>query len=223
MRIATVLGVAVFMLSMLDPQRARAQTFEVGAGIAVSCHTIEQSLCSDEWGRTDAVHVAWWASPSIVVEARVARLDGPDTRVVAIPERITGRDTFYRSYTLRDERRTVLQASVLYHFLPGRPVRPFVGGGVGALWWRGEAFCDRGQIDCQRVLPPEAPGPLRAREFVTSIAFGAAVDAGYGLIVRGGVRDASIPSSMWDRSEENSRRALRGQLPEFFLSVGYRF
>jgi hypothetical protein len=170
MRVTTVL--AVFILLMLYPGRARAQAVEVGAGVALSCKSLEQSPCAYKWGRVDAVHVAWWSSPSLVVEARAARLEGPTTRIVAVTERVSPTRYFSRSYTLRDERRTVLQASMLYHFRPGRPIRPFVGGGAGSLWWRGEAFCDRHQIDCQRVLPENAPGVLRAREWVASFAGG---------------------------------------------------
>jgi hypothetical protein len=222
MRVTTVL--AVFILLMLYPGRARAQAVEVGAGVALSCKSLEQSPCAYKWGRVDAVHVAWWSSPSLVVEARAARLEGPTTRIVAVTERVSPTRYFSRSYTLRDERRTVLQASMLYHFRPGRPIRPFVGGGAGSLWWRGEAFCDRHQIDCQRVLPENAPGVLRAREWVASFAGGVAVDAWRGAIFRGGVRDTVIPSTLWHRSDESARRrAVRGELPEFFFNIGYRW
>jgi hypothetical protein len=222
MRVATVL--ALFILLMLDPGPARAQAIEVGAGVALSCKAVDQSPCAYEWGRVDALHVAWWTSPSLVMEARVARLDGPATRIVAVTEPISSTRYFSRSYTFRDERRTVLQGSLLYHFRPGRPLRPFVGGGMGSLWWRGEAFCDRGQIDCQRVLPEGAPGVLRTREWVASFAGGLAVEPWRGAIVRGGVRGTAIASTLWHRNDENARRrALLGELPEFFLSIGYRW
>jgi hypothetical protein len=118
----------------------------------------------------------------------------------------------------------MLQASLLYHFRPGRQIRPFVGGGVGSLWWRGDAFCDARQIDCQRVLPEDAPGVLRDREWVGSFAAGLAVEAGRGVIVRGGIRDTMILSAPWIRNNESARhRAVQGQLPEFFFNVGYRW
>jgi hypothetical protein len=113
---------------------------------------------------------------------------------------------------------------MLYHFRAGRPIRPFVGGGVGSVWWRGEAFCDWRQVDCQLVLPDDAPGVLRAREWVASFAGGLAVDGWRGVIVRGGLRDTVVPSTMWRRSDDGARRrAVRGQLPEFFLNIGYRW
>jgi hypothetical protein len=220
MRVTAVL--AVFILLVLYPERARAQSVEVGAGVALSCKSLEQSLCAYKWGRVDAVHVAWWSSSSLVVEARAARLDGPATRIVAVTERVSPTRYFSRSYTLRDERRTVLQASVLYHFRPGRPIRPFVGGGAGSLWWRGEAFCDPRQIDCQRVLPEDAPGVLRAREWVASFAGGVAVAAWRGAIVRGGLRGTMVPSTLWHWNDESARRrADVGALPEFFVNIGY--
>jgi hypothetical protein len=221
--VLTAFVLAVFML-MLSRGDARAQTVEVGAGIALSCKSVDYSPCTTTTGRVDAVHVAWWKSPSLVVEARAARLEGPQTRIVAVTERISPTGFFSRSYTLRDERRTVLQASVLYHFRPGRPIRPFIGGGMGSLWWRGDAFCDARQIDCQRVLPEDAPGVLHAREWVVSFAGGLAVDAWRGTIFRGGVRDTMIPSAPWIGSDDSARRrAVRGQLPEFFFNVGYRW
>jgi hypothetical protein len=220
MRVTTVL--AVFILLILNAGRVSAQAVEAGAGVAFSCKSVDMSPCTYTWGRVDAVHVAWWRSPSLVVEARGARLEGPQTRIVAVPERISPTQTFSRSYTLRDERRTLLQASLLYHFRPGRTMRPFIGGGLGAMWWRGEPFCDSRQIDCERVLPDDEV--QRAREWVSSFAGGLAVDAGRGVIVRGGVRDTMIPSTVWRRRDESVRRRIdTGKLPEFFFSVGYRW
>jgi hypothetical protein len=222
MRGAAVLVGAVLLGLCSD--HARAQGLEVGAGVALSCKSVDYSPCSYQWGRVDAVHLAWWRSPSLVIEARAARLEGPTTRIVAVTEPIGPRAYFSRSYTLRDERRTVLQASMLYHFRARRVVRPFLGGGFGALRWRGEAFCDSYQVDCQSVLPDGAPGVLREREWVVSFAGGAAVEPWRGLILRGGVRDTAIPSTMWRWSDDGARRrAVRGQLPEYFLSAGYRW
>jgi hypothetical protein len=222
MRIAAVL--LCFVPLMLWPAPAHAQTIEVGAGVAFSCKSVDTDFCTYEWGRVDAVHVSWWRSPSLVFEARAARLEGPDTRVVAVTERVGPTSYFSRSYTVRDERRTALQASMLYHFRPGRSIRPFIGGGVGALWWRGDAFCDWRQVGCQAVLPNGAPGVQHDRAFIVSFAGGMAVEAGRGVIVRGGLRDTQIPSTMWRRSDDSARRrAVRGQLPEYFLNIGYRW
>ena len=207
------------MLDLLNPGRARGQAVEIGAGLALSCQSSEDSLCADKWGRVDAVHAAWWSTPSLVVEARAAHLDGPATRTVAVTERVSPTQYFSRSYTMRDERRTVVQASLLYHFRPGHPVQPFVGGGAGFLWWRGEASCDAGQIGCQRVLPMDTPGVLHARDWVVSFAGGVAVHAWRGTIVRTGIRHTSIPSISWNQNDD---RPIRGQLPEFFVTIGYR-
>ncbi len=222
MRIATLV---IALLLILNPWRAQAQTFEVGAGLALSCYALEESPCDDKWGRTDAVHVAWWSTPSIVVEARVAHLDGPATRIVNIPERISASQNFYRSYLLRDERRTSLQASVLYHFRAGHQVLPFVGGGAGSLWWRGEARCDASLIDCERVLPPNAPGVLHMREWAASFAGGVAVEAGRHTIVRAGLHSTSSFWAMAHRTDDgrDPERGTRGELPEYFFNVGYRW
>ena len=106
MRIATMLAVVVLLA--VCPGRVSAQTIEVGAGVALSCKAIEQDICTYKWGRVDAGHVAWWSSRSLVVEGRVAHLDGPSTRIVAVKERISPAQNFYRSYSFRDEERTLL-------------------------------------------------------------------------------------------------------------------
>jgi hypothetical protein len=233
MRIRTAIWV-VCLLSTLHPGLAGAQalegaqaprqTVELGVGLALSCKSVEYSFCTYKWGRVDAVHGAWWRSPSLVFEVRAARLDGPATRVVAVTERVSENRYFSRSYTLRDERRTALLASMLYHFRPGRTLRPFIGAGTGVMWWRGDAFCDRDQIDCRSVLPEQGPGVLDAREWIVSFAGGLAVEAGRGVLIRGGSRETTIPTSFgrWG-NDSVRRRAARGQLPEYFLSVGYRW
>ena len=221
MRVAAVL--AGFLLVMWIPPRAYAQAVEVGAGIALSCKSDDLTPCKDVWGRVDAVHVAWWSSPALVVEARVARLAGPDSRIVAVTERVADNRFFSRSYTSRDERRTALQGSLLYHFRPGRQLRPFLGGGIGSLWWRGEAVCEARRIDCQSVLPAGAPN-VSSQEWVISFAGGLAVEAWRGTIIRTGVRDTTVPSTMFSGSSDGARRrAATGQMPEFFMNIGYRW
>jgi hypothetical protein len=222
MRVATVL--AGVLLVMLDSGRAYAQAIEVGAGLSLSCQSDEVTPCEDVWGRVDAVHVSWWSTPSIVVEARIAHLAGPDRRIVAVTERVADNRFFSRSYTLRDERRTALQSSLLYHFRPTGQLRPFIGGGIGSVWWRADAFCEARQVDCQSVLPTDAPG-VSSREWVISFAGGLAVEAWGETIIRTGVRDTAIPSTMFQREfdDEARRRRVTGQLPEFFMNVGYRW
>lgn len=211
------------LLVMLASTRSYAQAVEVGAGIALSCKSDELTPCEDVWGRVDAVHVAWWSSPALVIEMRVARLAGPDSRIVAVTERVAENRYFSRSYTSRDERRTALQSSVLYHFRPGRQLRPFIGGGIGSLWWRAEAVCEARQIDCQSVLPAGAPN-LSSREWVISFAGGLAVEAWRGTIIRTGVRDTTIPSTMFREANDAARRrAVTGQMPELFMNIGYRW
>jgi hypothetical protein len=221
MRVAIVL--AATLLVILDSRQAFAQAVEIGAGIALSCQSDEITPCEITWGRVDAVHVSWWRSPTLVLEARLAHLDGPDSRIVAVTERVADNRFFSRSYTLRDERRTALQGSVLYHFRPPRQLRPFIGGGIGSLWWRGEAVCEARQVDCRSVLPTDAPG-VRSREWVISFAGGLAFEVWRGTIIRTGVRDTAIPSTMFSRrNDEARRRAVTGQLPEFFMNIGYRW
>lgn len=221
MRVAAVL--AGFLLVTLDSGRVFAQAVEVGAGISLSCRSGYLKPCAQLWGRVDAVHVSWWSTPSVVLEVRIAHLDGPDSRIVAVTEQVAHNRFFSRSYTLRDERRTSLQSSLLYHFRRTRQIRPFIGGGIGSIWWRGEAFCEARQVDCQSVLPADAPG-VSSREWVISIAAGLAVEAWRGTIIRTGVRETTVPSTIFPSGYDEERlRARTGQLPELFINVGYRW
>jgi hypothetical protein len=65
---------------------------------------------------------------------------------------------------------------------------------------------------------------VSSREWVVSFAGGLAVEAWRGTIIRTGVRDTAIPSTMFPRgNDESRRRAVTGQLPEFFMNIGYRW
>src|SRR5262245_9025668 len=115
MRISSVL---VVMLGLLlpYPPHARAQTFEVGVGVAATCEPREYSFCHRNWGTTGAVYGNWWVFDRGAIELRGARLDGPDSRIIAVSEEIAPNSYFSRSYLLQRERRRLVQASFIYHF-----------------------------------------------------------------------------------------------------------
>ena len=174
MRAARVIAAVGLLVSVCASSVARAQSVEVGASASVTCEPFESSLCHRTWGTTGALYASWWATDSLAVELRGAHLRGPASRVVAVGEQIDAHGSFYRSYVVHDERRTLLQGSVVYHFLEKRPVRPFVGGGPGILWWGADASCPRELIECQRVLPQGRPGPLNHTTWVLSVVGGVA-------------------------------------------------
>jgi hypothetical protein len=215
--------VVVLGLLVVRPVPVRAQGVEVGAGLSVSCEPLEDSICHRHWGTVSAVYGNWWISDGVAIEVRGARLDGPQSRIIAVGEEISAHATFYRSYLLRDERRTLAQASVVWHFRNTQVVRPFVGGGSGVLWWKGDSSCPRELIDCQRVLPNGAPGRLEHTSLVFGFTGGVAFQAPNGVVVRSGVRSVSRWDSLARQGRQERLADLPKGLPEYFASIGYRW
>ncbi len=212
--------VVVLGFLVLRPMPVRAQGVEVGAGLAASCEPFEYSICHRKWGTTSAVYGNWWISDHVALELRGARLDGPQSRIIAVGEEISPHATFYRSYLLQRERRTVVQASFVYQFRNAHVVRPFLGLGPGVLWWKGESSCPRSLIGCERVIPNGAPGRLDHTAVVVGFTAGVAFQAPNGVIVRSGMRGVS---SWTDLARQARIADLPRGLPEYFASIGYRW
>jgi len=210
-----VLGFLVFR-----PMPVRAQGVELGAGLAAGCEPFEYSLCHRNWGTASAVYGSWWVSDGIALELRGARLDGPQSRIIAVGEEISPHSTFYTSYLLQSERRRLAQASFVYQFRKAHIVRPFVGGGPGVLWWKGESSYPRSLIGCERVIPNGAPGRLEHTAVVFGFTAGVAFQAPNGVVVRSGIRDVS---SRIDYARQARIEDLPRGLPEYFASIGYRW
>jgi hypothetical protein len=222
MRTSGFLGVVLGLLA-LHPMPVRAQGVEIGAGLAVSCQPFEYSICHRKWGTASAIYGDWWISGGGALELRGARLDGPRSRIIAVGEEISPRSTFYRSYLLQSERRTVVQASFVWHFRNTQVVRPFVGGGSGVLWWKGDSSCPQSLIGCERVLPNGAPGRLEHTAMVLGFTAGVAFQAPNGVIVRSGIRDVSGWRDFARRGRQTRIENLPRGLPEYFASIGYRW
>ncbi len=221
MRSTGVIAVA----GLLFASAATAQSVEIGAGVALSCEPFESSWCHRTWGQVGALYGNWWTTNSLAIEFRGAHLAGPASRIVAVGEQIAPHERFYRSYVVHDERRTLLQTSVVYHFLDTRPVRPFIGGGPGILRWAADASCPRELIECERVIPEGRAGRLSHSTWVLSFVGGVAFSPWKGLTLRGGVRAASHPVALWRIASEADRppNHLADQLSEYYASVGYRW
>lgn len=215
----------VFVLGILvlHPIPVRAQGVEVGAGLSVSCEPFEYSFCHRKWGTVSAVYGNWWTSDGLALELRGARLDGPQSRIIAVGEEISPNATFFRSYLLQSERRTLAQASVVWHFRNTRVVRPFVGGGPGVLWWKADSSCPRSLIGCERVLPNGAPGRLEHTAVVFGFAGGVAFQAPNGVIARSGIRAVSSWNDLVRNGRQSRIEDLPRGLPEYFASIGYRW
>jgi hypothetical protein len=212
--------VVVLGFLVLRPMPVRAQSVEVGAGLAASCEPLEYSICHRKWGTTSAVYGNWWVSDSVALELRGARLDGPQSRIIAVGEEISPHSTFFRSFLLLSERRTLVQASVVYHFRNTHVVRPFLGLGPGVLWWKAESSCPRSLFECERVIPNGAAGRLEHTAVVFGVTAGLAFEAPNGVFVRSGIRGVS---SWPDLARQARIEDLPRGLPEYFASIGYRW
>ena len=212
--------VVVLGILVIRPMPTHAQGVEVGVGVAASCEPLEYSICHRKWGTASAVYGHWWIRDGIALELRGARLDGPQSRIIAVGEEISPHSTFYRNYLLQRERRRLIQASFVYQFRNAHVVRPFVGGGPGVLWWKGESSCPRSLIECERVIPNGAPGPLAHRAVVFGVTAGVAFQATNGVIVRSGIRGVA---SGTDFARQARIEDLPRGLPEYFASIGYRW
>ena len=215
--------VVVLGVLLLRPMPVRAQGVEVGAGLAVSCEPSEYSFCHRKWGTASAVYGNWWIADGVALELRAARLDGPQSRIIAVGEEISPHATFYRSYLLQRERRTIVQASYVWHFRNAHVVRPFVGVGPGILWWKGYSSCPGTLIACDRVLPNGAPGRLAHTAVVAGFTGGVALQAPKGVIVRGGIRGVSTLNDLVRNGRQERIEDLPRGLPEDFASIGYRW
>jgi hypothetical protein len=217
MRISAFL-VLVLASLIFRPMPTYAQSVEIGAGVASSCEPFEYSICHRKWGTAKAVYANWWFREGMAIELRGARLDGPEARPIAVCEEVEPHRNFCRSYSLNDERRKLVQASFVYQFRNAHVFRPFVGGGPGVLWWKGGSSCPRALIECQLVIPNGAPGQLEHTAVSFGFVAGVAFHAPIGVIVRSGIRDASTG---YERPPQI--RDLPRGLPEYFVSIGYRF
>jgi hypothetical protein len=213
-----LIGAVAFLVLRAMP--VHAQSLEVGAGLGVSCEPHEYSFCPRKWGTAVAVYGNWWVSDNIALELRGARLDGPQSRLIPVGEKTSDHSTFYRSYLLQRERRRMLQASFLYEFRSTHVVRPFLGGGPGVLWWAGDSSCPRSLIECSRVIPGGTASRLDETTLVLGFTGGVAFQAPNGVVVRSGVRGVSS----WNEPARPARSDdLPRGLPEYFVSVGYRW
>jgi hypothetical protein len=222
MRTPSVLIVVLGFL-VLHPTPIWAQAMEVGAGLSVSCEPFEYSFCHRKWGTVSAVYGTWWTADGFALELRGAHLDGPRSRIIAVGEEISPRATFFRSYLLQRERRTLVQASFVWQFRNTHVVRPFVGVGPGVLWWRGDSSCPRSLIECEHVLPNGVPGRLEHTAWVAGFTGGVAFQAPNGVIVRSGIRGVSSPNDLLGSGRQSRIEDLPRGLPEYFASVGYRW
>ena len=115
----------------------------------------------------------------------------------------------------------VVQASWVYHFRDTRVVRPFIESDRASSGGTGFPTCPADLIGCERVVPNGTPSRLDHTTVVVAFSAGVALQASNGVMVRGGLRSATSPWTDLRRQQRISD--LPKGLPEYFLSIGYRW
>jgi hypothetical protein len=182
---------------------ARAQSYEAGGSLAVSCRGSEDSICEDESLATTGLYGSVWFADRVEIGLRAAWMKFGDVEG-ALP--FGGNPTI----ATRDGSRRVTQLEAVWHFSRGRRIRPMFGIGMG---W----YSDRDVVSCE---PPGCEsyvrsigidvGERREVERDGSIMVGVSVLATPRLRVRGGWR---YHNPLVDHLA----------LSELFIAAGYRF
>jgi hypothetical protein len=174
---------------------AAAQVVEVGAGLGRGCVGDSSGFCGSEAGPMWAGHGSLWLDDRLEVGLRFATLPLPDfTYVTRRDDRFNAAsDPAVRQLaqieTFGDARsRQILTGEAIYHFARGRPVRAFLGAGLGSRFERSTKSCV--PSGCEQLLPILGSPAGRHTYRSGNLAFVAGVSGRIRehLLVRGGVR-----------------------------------
>jgi hypothetical protein len=182
---------------------ARAQSYEAGGSLAVSCRGSEGSFCQDESLATTGLYGSVWFADRVEVAASTAWMRFGDIEG-ALPFEMSG------TFAIRDASRRVTQVETVWHFSRGRRVRPMLGIGIGWYSDRDVVSCE--PPGCESLLRSTGfePGERHDAEHDRSIMVGISVLATPRLRVRGGWR---YHNPFVDHLA----------LSELFIAAGYRF
>jgi hypothetical protein len=211
----TLLVLAV--LTMARPAAAQWTAVEVGVGVSRACIGSEGGLCGEQRGTMWAAHASAWIDDRVEIGMRLALLPLEDWSYSAerdsrfdLVTDPTVRALAQIDVVIRDRSRRILNAEAIYHFARGRPLRGFLGGGLGRLSNRGLQTC--APAGCE-LLMPILSSPVgryaRALSNVTIIA-GLSGRISRRLYVRGGVRLHNFAGEGLSTSET-------------FIATNYRF
>jgi hypothetical protein len=199
------------------PVCAAAQVLEAGGGIGRGCTGDSSGFCGDDSGAMWAVHGSVWLDDRVEIGVRLATLPRPDySYATARDDRFNlAPDPAIRQLPridvmVSDRSRQILSAEVLYHFARSRPVRGFLGLGLGERTDRFEQRC--APAGCETLMPilsfPVGRGSSRGGNITMVAGISGRISKRW--LMRGGIRLHNFAG------EEQSTS-------EVFVATGYQF
>jgi hypothetical protein len=102
---------------------AAAQTIEVSASVGRACRGSDGSFCYEDWTVSRSVEAGLMLRDKFQMIGRWGEIPMPDRGT-----------PLYQPLTIAGQRRDPFYtAEFLYHFRPDKPVRAFIGGGIGRM------------------------------------------------------------------------------------------
>jgi len=183
------------LLTFSSPAAAQWTAVEAGVGVSRACVGSEGGLCGTERGAMWDAHASAWIEDRVEISIRLAILPKDDWHYTeerdARLDQVTDpavRVLSQIDVAVRDRSRRLLSAEAIYHFARGRPVRAFLGGGIGQLSDRGVQSC--APAGCEILLPFLSSPVGRYASANTNVTFIAGVSGRLSsrLSLRGGAR-----------------------------------
>ncbi len=207
----------LMLLTMATPAAAQWSAIEVGVGISRACIGSEGGLCGTERGPMWATTASAWINDRVEIGIRLAEfsLDDwnysqeHDSRFDHATDPIV-RSLSRVDISVRERSRRILSGEAIYHFARGRPLRGFLGGGLGQLNNRGVQTCEPAGCElAMRLLSSPVGRYDRVLGNMTIIA-GLSGRLNRRLYLRGGVRLHNFAGEGLSTSET-------------FIATSYRF
>jgi hypothetical protein len=183
------------LLIISTPAAAQWSALEVGVDISRGCIGDSSGFCGDEIGTMRAARATAWIDDRVEIGGRLAVLPLEDWHYSVVHDSRfdQANDPTIRALAgidvaVRERSRRILNAEATYHFARGRPVRAFVGGGLGQLSNRAVQTCAPAGCELlMSILSSPVGRHARALSNMTIIA-GVSGRITSRLHVRGGVR-----------------------------------
>jgi hypothetical protein len=202
------------LISLAVVAPVSAQVVEIGAGIARACIGSDGSFCGNDQGRMWSAYSSLWLNERVEVDVRFAKFPlRNETFSILHDDRFNQvADAAVRQLPVTaivESRRSrhIVGGEAIYHFARGRPVRAFLGFGLGTFTQRATRAC--APAGCEKLLPILV-GPDTGSADNWTIIAGASGQVVKRVRVQAGLRLHSF------LAEGNSTE-------EAFVAIGYQF